>query len=36
MGGLFGATAGDGIVARWSVTQCAKYERFFAFGSSAA
>ena len=33
---LFGATAGDGIVARWSVTQCEKFERFFDYGSSVA
>jgi hypothetical protein len=26
-GRLFGAMAGDGIVARWSVTLCAKFER---------
>jgi hypothetical protein len=34
--GLFGAAAGHGIVARWSVTQCVKFERSFVFGSSVA
>ena len=27
--------AGDRIVARWSVTLCPKFVRFFVFGSSA-
>ena len=33
--GLFGATAGDGIVVRWGVTLCAEFARFFVFGSSS-
>jgi len=34
--GIFGAAAGHGIVAPWSVTQCAKFERSFVCGSSVA